>query len=162
MNRRSFNTALAGSAALIAAPVPAFKAATAAAPSRGPLLAWASAIARAQNKSSPALLAQQLKIPMETAQGLYASLLQDGVIRMPAAGTVAKAVKPASFGASSAPRLPDAKAAAQRLKAWAESRPQDLQPQADDTAEADAPQHMEGVRAAPEPAQSPDRHRYTS
>lgn len=92
MNRRQFNTTALSSAALATLPVPAISAQTAA--TRGPLLAWASAIARAQNRASPALLAQQLKVAPEIAQGLYASLLKVGVIRAPVAGALAQAAKP--------------------------------------------------------------------
>lgn len=93
MNRRDFNTTLLGGAAFSTLPA-ASLGATANAVSRDPLLAWATAIANAQNRASPALLARQLSVPIETAQTLYATLINDAIIRAPAAGGIAKAANP--------------------------------------------------------------------
>lgn len=93
MNRRDFNTSLIGGAVAAAMPLPAV-AATTARQATGPLYAWAVAIARAQNRASPAMLAQQLRISQAAAAELYASMIANGAIRAPVFGSVAKAVEP--------------------------------------------------------------------
>ncbi len=60
----------------------------------GPLYAWAVAIARAQNRTSPALLAQQLGVSQAVAADLYASMVANGVVRAPLFGGLARAAKP--------------------------------------------------------------------
>ena len=125
MDRRTFNTTLIGSAVAAALPIPvAAKAASAA--KTGPLYAWAVAIARAQNRASPAMLAQQLKISQVAASELYASMLANGVIRAPLLGGMARAVQPlfsgghlvaadATLGKSASVKLKDLKRALDRV-----------------------------------------------
>ena len=92
MDRRTFNTTLIGGALATALPVPSVAASTrTAAP---PLYAWGVAIARAQNRASPALLAQQLGLSKVAAAELYASLIANGVVRAPLMGGIAKAAQP--------------------------------------------------------------------
>lgn len=92
MDRKTFNTSLIGGALATALPLPSRAAAVK--PLKSPLYAWAVAIARAQNRASPALLAQQLGISKVAASELYASMISNGVIRAPLFGGVAKAVQP--------------------------------------------------------------------
>ena len=54
---------------------------------------WAVAIARAQNRASPALLAQQLGISKDAASELYRSMIANGVIRAPMFGGLARAAQ---------------------------------------------------------------------
>ncbi|MGB7318850.1 MAG: hypothetical protein WBC85_12865 [Planktotalea sp.] len=93
MNRRTFNTGLVGGAVAAVMPIPAAAKAVSATQS-GPLYAWAVAIARAQNRASPTLLAHQLRISQAAASELYASLIANGVIRAPLFGGMAKASEP--------------------------------------------------------------------
>ncbi len=97
MDRRTFNTTLLGGAVAAALPFPA-AAQAAKATKTGPLYAWAVAIARAQNRASPALLAQQLRISQAAATELYASMIANGVIRVPVLGGMARAAKPLFSG----------------------------------------------------------------
>ena len=60
----------------------------------GRLYAWAVAIARAQNRASPALFAQQLGISKDAATELYRSMIANGVIRAPMFGGLARAAQP--------------------------------------------------------------------
>lgn len=92
MNRRTFNTTLLGGAFATALPVASVGAATRSA--TPPLYAWGVAIARAQNRASPALLAKQLGISNAAATELYASMMANGVIRAPLFGGMAKAAQP--------------------------------------------------------------------
>lgn len=92
MDRRTFNTSLLGGA--VAASLPIAPLAARAAPSTGPLYAWAVAIARAQNKASPAMLARQLRISQAAASELYASMIANGAIRAPLFGGIARAAQP--------------------------------------------------------------------
>ena len=93
MNRRTFNTTLFGGAVAMALPLPVPAKATSAVKT-GPLYAWAVAITRAQNRASPALLAQQLGVSQTVAADLYASMLANGVVRAPLFGGLARAAKP--------------------------------------------------------------------
>ena len=90
MDRRTFNATLIGGAVAAALPVPALAKAT----KTGPLYGWAVAIARAQNRASPELLAQQLGISKVAATELYRSMIANGVIRAPLFGGLARAAQP--------------------------------------------------------------------
>ena len=92
MDRRTFNTTLLGGALATALPVPSV--AATARHATLPLYAWGVAIARAQNRASPALLAQQLGISQAAASELYASMIANGVLRAPLFGGIAKAAQP--------------------------------------------------------------------
>ena len=92
MNRRTFNTSLLGG--VVATTVPIAPMAARAAPATQPLYAWAVAIARAQNRASPVMLAQQLRISQAAASELYASMIANGAIRAPLFGGVARAADP--------------------------------------------------------------------
>jgi hypothetical protein len=120
MDRRTFNTSLIGGAFAAALPLPCI--AAAAKPATGPLYAWAVAIARAQNRASPALLAQQLHISQAAASELYASMIANGAIRAPLFGGMARAAQPlfkssqlagieAKLGKSASTKLKDMKRA---------------------------------------------------
>ena len=92
MDRRTFNTTLIGGTVDAAFPVSALaKAAQATKIKR--LYAWAVAIARAQNRASPALFAQQLGISKDAATERYRSMIANGVIRAPMFGGLARAAQ---------------------------------------------------------------------
>jgi len=92
MDRRTFHKGLVGGAVAVGLPIPSVAAATK--PVTGPLYTWAVAIARAQNRVSPELLARQLRISQAAATELYASLISNGVVRAPMFGGIARAVEP--------------------------------------------------------------------
>lgn len=95
MDRRSFNISMLSGAALAVAPLGAVSAASQAHAAVNPsLYSWAAAIAKAQNRASPAMLARQLRISSAAAQQLYGSLIANGVIRAPLFGGVARAAQP--------------------------------------------------------------------
>ena len=96
MDRRTFNTSLLGGA--VVASLPIAPVAARAVPTTGPLDAWAVAIARAQNKASPAMLARQLRISQAAASELYASMIANGAIRAPLFGGMARAAQPLFHG----------------------------------------------------------------
>jgi hypothetical protein len=92
MDRRTFHKGLVGG--VVVAGLPISTAAAVAKPVTGPLYTWAVAIARAQNRVSPELLARQLRISQAAATELYASLISKGVVRAPMFGGIARAVEP--------------------------------------------------------------------
>jgi hypothetical protein len=92
MDRRTFNTTLIGGTVDAAFPVSAL-AKAAQATKIGLLYAWAVAIARAQNRASPALFAQQLGISKDAATERYRSMIANGVIRAPMFGGLARAAQ---------------------------------------------------------------------
>lgn len=92
MDRRTFNTTLIGGTVDAAFPVSAL-AKAAQATKIGRLYAWAVAIARAQNRASPALFAQQLGISKDAATERYRSMIANGVIRAPMFGGLARAAQ---------------------------------------------------------------------
>lgn len=93
MDRRTFNTGLLGGAVAAALPLPS-AAAQVAKPAASPLYAWAVAIARAQDRASPAMLARQLRISQTAASELYTSMIANGAIRAPLFGGMARAAQP--------------------------------------------------------------------
>ena len=136
MDRRTFNTSLLGGAVAATLPLPAI--AAKAKPVTGPLYAWAVAIARAQNRASPAMLANQLRISQAAASELYASMLANGAIRAPAFGGMARAAEPlfrggqlrvveAQIGKSARVKLEDMKRAFD--KAMEEDAPEEGAPE---------------------------------
>jgi hypothetical protein len=135
MDRRTFNTTLIGGAVAAALPLPAASKAASAAKT-GPLYAWAVAIARAQNRASPALLAQQLGISKAAAAELYESMVANGVVRAPLFGGIAKAAQPLFKGRhivaanthmtrTASTRLKDMKRAFDKLADEEPSKPED-------------------------------------
>lgn len=92
MNRREFHSLAFGAAASAALPAPALGSATAVL-DRGKL-AWATAMAQAQNRASPALFQQMLKVSEDTAQALFDDLLSQGVITKDPSAPMARATKP--------------------------------------------------------------------
>ncbi len=104
MNRREFNTSLAAVAAAPFLPLPGAAASRSAVVPAG-TYAWAQLIVRAQNKCSPAMLAQHLRIAPDTAHHLFNDLLRDGVLRAPGATGIAKAALPIDATGNAAPPL---------------------------------------------------------
>ena len=92
MDGRTFNKTLIGGAVAVALPVPALVK-VAQASKTGPLYALAVAIARAQNRASSALLAQQLGISKVAESELYCSMIANGIIRVPMFGGLARAAQ---------------------------------------------------------------------
>lgn len=92
MDRQTFNTTLIVGTVDAAFPVSAL-AKAAQATKIGRLYAWAVAIARAQNRASPALFAQQLGISKDAATERYRSMIANGVIRAPMFGGLARAAQ---------------------------------------------------------------------
>ncbi len=97
MNRRQFTVslgALSGTAALPFSTVQIAATAPTAAVTPPHLYAWAQLIARAQAKTTPAMLGRQLRLAPDIAQGLFNTLVQDGVLRSPTAVGIAQAAQP--------------------------------------------------------------------
>jgi hypothetical protein len=92
MDRRTFNKTLIGGAVVGSLPISSV--AATAQPVAGPLYAWAAAIARAQNRISPELLVQQLRVSPTVARGIYERLLTKGVVRAPMLSGIARASDP--------------------------------------------------------------------
>lgn len=93
MDRRTFNTSLLGGA--VAASLPVSGAAAVASRGAQPgMYAWAVAIARAQNRASPAMLARQLGISQATAAELYGAMIANGAVKAPLFGGMARAADP--------------------------------------------------------------------
>lgn len=125
MDRRTFNTSLLGGAVAASFPVTG-SAAIAARSTQSGMYAWAVAIARAQNRASPAMLARQLGISQAAAAELYGAMIANGVVKAPLFGGMARAADPlfkggqlkvveAKLSQSSSARLKDMKRAFDRL-----------------------------------------------
>lgn len=91
MKRRDFLNMSAGAAVVAVAPMPSL-AATAQATFRKPLYVWAVAMARAGNPISAATLSKALNVPASEATVIMNRLLARGVIGVPNAAGVARAV----------------------------------------------------------------------
>lgn len=93
MNRRAFNASLLSGAAVATLPIPAAGAVASKTAQNG-LYAWAVAIARAQNRASPAMLARQLGISHAAAAELYGAMIANGAVKAPLLGGMARAADP--------------------------------------------------------------------
>ena len=102
MNRREFNTSLG--ALGVAAAVPVSVAAKVALPEVSPMLyQWGAALARAQNRASPQILARQLGLSAEQGVVLYSRLMQRGTIGAANAAGLSRAIDPLFAGGRSIP-----------------------------------------------------------
>jgi hypothetical protein len=116
MNRREFTASLGALSGIASLPVTALPAAAAQASVVPPAAyAWAKLIVRAQGKADPAVLARLLRLTPQVAQALFDRLIQDGVLRVPAATGIAQATKPLQSGAH---RLPPQPIHQQIRKTW--------------------------------------------
>jgi hypothetical protein len=105
MNRRQFTASLAALAATPILPFGAITPAAAAPVAAFPpgAYAWAPLVARAQNKCSPATLAQHLHLDANAATQLFNTMVRDGVLRAPGAVGIAQAANPIDASGTRAP-----------------------------------------------------------
>jgi hypothetical protein len=96
MNRREFSQMLVAGAATTAVPLPVGGAVTKPAP-KG-LYAWAVAMTKAQNRVSVDVLSARLNVSSDVARGLMTRLQTRGVVTLPNAAGVSRAVAPVFQG----------------------------------------------------------------
>ena len=100
MNRRTLLKSLGAVAAVPFLPgLGAMQPAAAAVTFDARTIKWAELIARAHNKSSPAMLQRLMQMPLERATALHGELVRSGVVRAQLVNGVQRAAKPLWEGA---------------------------------------------------------------
>lgn len=109
------------------------------------------------------MLARQLRIPATQARGLYAALLQNGVVRAPLAGSVARASKPLYRNIQSTASNPSSfnmRETVDQLGNWHEKSEEAKAPSLEPVKTENS--NDECVRDAQSPEQFPDHRQCTS